>query len=193
MSQEGTKTLLLHADSLPAPISRFIAWRAKKVGGMESVAWIQKPNKKNLRHASKLNGFKGVQIDDHYFNNPPISIKELRHMLGKKELWCSFQPRQFSHAVANTCDQNDVQIYRNTCKGTGDMAWRMDITNNQKIAVAAYDDGSKEGEELIKCIEKDLKTLSTKLFVFKWKNQEVWLIQVLHRLQTVFNLRDQDN
>ena len=54
------------------------------------------------------------------------------------------------------------------------MAWRMGITGNHEIAVAAYNDGSKEGDELIKCIEKDLKSLKTKLFVFKWKNQEIW-------------------
>ena len=178
MSQEGTNTLLLHADSLPSPISRFIAWRAKEVGGMESVAWIQKPNKDNLRHAAKLVGFKGVQIDDHYFNNPPVSIKDLRKMLGKKQLWCSFQPRQFSFQIANTCDQNDVQIYRNTCRGTGDTAWRMGITSNPRVAVAAYNDGSKEGDELIDCIKEDLKSLGTNLFVFKWKNQEVWSKQV---------------
>jgi hypothetical protein len=59
MSQEGAKTLLLHADALPSPVCRFIAWRAKEVGGMESIAWIQKPNKENLRQATKLVGFKG--------------------------------------------------------------------------------------------------------------------------------------
>ena len=178
MRLEGTKTLLLHADALPSPVSRFIAWRAKEVGGMESVAWIQKPNKNNLRHAAKLFGFKGIQIDDHYFNNPPVSIKDLRKMLGKKQLWCSFQPRQFSFQIANTCDQNDVQIYRNTCRGTGDMAWRMGITGNRRVAVAAYNDGSKEGDDLIDCIKKDLKSLGTGLFVFKWKNQAVWSKQV---------------
>lgn len=178
IGKEGTKTLLLHADALPSPVSRFIAWRAREVAGMASIAWIQKPNKDNLRHASKLVGFKGVQIDDHYFNNPPVSIKELRKMLGMKQLWCSFQPRQFSFQIANTCDQNDVQIYRNTCKGTGDLAWRMGITGNPRIAVAAYNDGSKEGDALIDCIKKDLKSLGTNLFVFKWKNQEVWSKQV---------------
>ena len=178
MKEKGAETLLLHADALPSPLSRFIAWRAKEVGDMDSVAWIQKPNKDNLKHAARLVGFKGVQIDDHYFNNPPVSIKDLRKMLGKKELWCSFQPRQFSFQIANTCDQNDVQIYRNTCKGTGDMAWRMGITGNPRVAVAAYNDGSKEGDDLIKCIKKDLKSLGTDLFVFKWKNQEVWSKQV---------------
>ena len=179
MNKEGAKTLLLHADALPSLISRFIAWRAKEVGNMKSIAWIQKPNKDNLRHAARLVGFNGVQIDDHYFNNPPISLSELRVMLGEKELWCSFQPRQFSHNIADTCDQNDVQIYRNTCKGTGDLAWKMGITGKQHIAVAAYHDGSKQGTELIKCIKQDLKGLGTKLFVFKWKNQEAIIKHLL--------------
>lgn len=122
MGRQGPRTLLLHADALPSIVTRFIAWRAKEVAGMETIAWIQKPNPDNLRHAARLIGFKGVQIDDHYFNKPPITIQELRVMLGRKELWCSFQPRQFSSEFAKTCDQNDVQIYRNTCKSTVDIA-----------------------------------------------------------------------
>ena len=188
MSQQGTNTLLLHADALPSLISRFIAWRAKEVAGMDSVAWIQKPNRNNLRHAARLVGFKGVQIDDHYFNKPPITLDELRSMLGKKQLWCSFQPRQFSHDIASLCDQNDIQIYRNTCKGTGDLAWKMGATGNPKIAVAAYHDGSEAGAELIDCIEQDLQALGTKLFVFKWKNQEIWIMQALHRIQSILGL-----
>jgi len=174
MKSRGAKTLLLHADALPSLVSRFIAWRAKKAGDMDSVAWIQKPNENNLRHAARLVGFKGVQIDDHYFNNPPITLNKLRGMLGTKQLWCSFQPRQFSEKIAATCDQNDIQIYRYGCKKTGDIAWEMGVTGNSKIAVAAYEDGSKEGKELINCIEQDLKSLGTNLFVFKWKNQEAW-------------------
>ena len=100
---------------------------------MQSIAWIQKPNKNNLRRAAQLNGFKGVQIDDHYFNDPPIALDELRRMLGEKELWCSFQPKQFLHTIANSCDQNDVQIYRHTCRGTGDIAWGMGITGNPEL------------------------------------------------------------
>ena len=188
MSQQGTKTLLLHADALPSMISRFIAWRAKKVAGMDSIAWIQRPNRDNLRKAAKLVGFKGVQIDDHYFNKPPISIKELRDMLGQKELWCSFQPRQFTSATAKSCDQNDVQLYRYTCKGTEDLAWKLGITGNQRIAVAAYHDGSQEGDELIRCIKNKLRKVDSKLFVFKWKNQEFWIMQLLHKLQTTMKL-----
>ena len=59
MSKQGTKILLLHADALPSIISRFIAWRAKEVAGLDSIAWIQKPNRNNLRHAARLVGFKG--------------------------------------------------------------------------------------------------------------------------------------
>ena len=108
MKSRGAKTLLLHADSLPSIISRFISGRAKKAANMETVAWIQKPNEDNLRHAARLVGIKAVQIDDHYFNDPPVSIKQLRSMLGNKQLWCSFQPRQFSYATAQMCDQSDV-------------------------------------------------------------------------------------
>lgn len=86
MSKQGTKTLLLHADALPSIISRFIAWRAKEVAGLDAIAWIQKPNRNNLRHAARLVGFKGVQIDDHYFNKPPITLDELKSMLGKKAI-----------------------------------------------------------------------------------------------------------
>ena len=184
MKRNGASTLMLHADTLPSPIARFIAWRAKVIGNMSSVAWIQKPTKDNLKHAASLIDFKGVQIDDHYFNSPPIHIKNLRNMLGEKELWCSFQPGQFTFYLAENCNQIDVQIYRYTCKETGDMAWRMGITGNSAIAVAAYDDGSKNGSEQVRCIKKDLSNMGTKLFVFKWKNQEVWskrLWQILRR------------
>jgi len=183
MKGRGSKTLILHADSLPSIISRFVAWRAKQAANMETIAWIQKPDKNNLRHAARLVGIKGVQIDDHYFNDPPISINELRAMLGKKQLWCSFQPRQFSHAIANSCDQNDVQIYRHTCKETGNIARNLGITGNSKIAVAAYEDGSTEGIELISCIKRDLSTLGTNVFVFKWKNQEVWTQRITNALK----------
>jgi len=57
-------------------------------------------------------------------------------------------------------------------------------TGNQRIAVAAYNDDSQEGSELVKCIKKDLTSMSTRLFVIKWKNQEIWLMQLLHQLQT---------
>ena len=64
----------------------------------------------------------------------------------------------------------------------------MGAAGNPKIAVAAYPDGSDAGTELIDCIEQDLQSLNTKLFVFKWKNQEIWIVQALHRIQSIFGL-----
>lgn len=180
MKEKGSSTLLLHADSLPPFLSRYIAWRAKVVGNMDSIAWIQKPSKKNLNRAANLTNFKGVQIDDHYFNKPPVSLVRLKKMLNQKELWCSFQPRQYSQKLSTNCDQSDVQLYRYGCKETGDLAWKMGITGNSKIKVAAYDDGTPKGTKLVKCIENDLKGLGTGLFVFKWKNQEAWFKKVFH-------------
>lgn len=49
----------------------------------------------------------------------------------------------------------------------------MGATGNSKVAVAAYHDGSDAGTELIDCIEQDLQSLSTKIFVFKWKNKKI--------------------
>ena len=175
MQEEGSKNLLLHSDSLPPFVSRFIAWRAKAAANMNTVAWIQKPTRSNLLMASQLQGVTAVQIDDHYFNDPPVPLSELRSMLGQKRLWCSFQPRQFSHQIASACDHSDVQIYRQGCMATGDMAWNMGITGYSNIKVAAYHDGSNQGTELINCIKADLNSLGTGLFVFKWKNQEAWL------------------
>ena len=128
---------------------------------------------------------KGVQIDDHYFNKPPITLDELRTILGSKQLWCSFQPRQYSLEIARNCDHSDIQIYRNTCKATNDLAWKMGATGNKRIAVAAYHDGSQEGADLIECIEQNLQKMGTKLFVFKWKNQEYKFIQILHKIQSI--------
>jgi len=81
------------------------------------------------------------------------------------------------------CDQSDVQIYRYDCRKTGDIAWQLGITGNYTIAVAAYEDGSQKGVEEIGCIRNDLKNLGTDLFVFKWKNQEVWTRKILGFVQ----------
>lgn len=95
-------------------------------------------------------------------------------MLGTKELWCSFQPRQFNRQAAAICDQNDIQIYRKNCSDTIDIAWSMGIVGQSNIAIATYADGSQQGDDQIRCLEKNLPTLGSKLFVFKWKNQEAW-------------------
>ena len=182
MKARGSKLLILQSDSLPSIVSNFIAWRAKDVARLESIAWIQKPNKHNLVHASQLTGFLGVQIDDHYFSNPPISLFELQKILKQKQLWCSFQPYQFSFDLATKCDQADIQIYRKSCLETLDMAWHMGITGNRKIAVATYEDGSRMGEHLSNCISNKLNHVETRHFIFKWKNQEVWTKKVWHLL-----------
>ena len=174
MKATGANTLLLHADAMPSPVVRFIAWRARESAAMDTVAWIQKPNRLNLSRAAGFAGIKAVQIDDHFFNKPPLAIEELKTRLGKKELWCSFQPRQFNRQTAAICDQTDIQIYRKSCGETLDIAWNMGIIGQPKIAVATYADGSQKGDAQVRCLEKNLTRLGNKLFVFKWKNQETW-------------------
>ena len=145
---------------------------------MDTVAWIQKPNRLNLSRAASLENITAVQIDDHFFNNPPLPIKEFKTMLGKKELWCSFQPRQFNRETAVICDQKDIQIYRKNCSETINIAWGLGIIGQSSIAIATYADGSQQGDEHVRCLDKSLETLGNKLFVFKWKNQEVWIKRV---------------
>ena len=66
----------------------------------------------------------------------------------------------------------------------------MGITGKPRIAASAYTDGSQSGAKRITCIQKDLQTLGTKLFVFKWKNQEVWSKKLWTMLgKTLSNLR----
>lgn len=178
MKDTGANTLLLHADAMPSPVILFIAWRARETAAMDTVAWIQKPNRLNLSRAAGLAGIKAVQIDDHFFNKPPLAIEELKTRLGKKELWCSFQPRQFNQQTAAICDQNDIQIYRKSCNETIDIAWNMGIIGQPNIAVATYDDGSQQGAAQVRCLEKNFTKLGNKLFVFKWKNQETWSIHL---------------
>ena len=183
MRTTGAKTLLLHADSIPSPILEFIAWRASKTAGIDTVAWIQKPNRSNLLRAAELTGIKAVQIDDHYFNKPPMPISELRQQLDGKDLWCSFQPRQYNTAIASQCDQADVQIYRQTCSDTIATALRLGILGKPHIAIATYADGSQQGETLVRCLEQKLKRTGNPLFVFKWSNQEVKIRQLWRVLQ----------
>ena len=183
MKARGANTLLLHADVMPSPLVRFIAWRAKKTAEMNTVAWIQKPNRSNLKRAASFEDIKAVQIDDHFFNKPPLPIQEFKTMLGTKELWCSFQPRQFNRQTAEICDQNDIQIYRKNCSDTIDIAWSMGIVGQSNIAIATYADGSQQGDDQVRCLEKNLATLGSQLFVFKWKNQEAWSKHIWRALQ----------
>lgn len=179
MKRTGANTLLLHADAMPSPVVRFIAWRARETAAMDTVAWIQKPNRLNLSRAASLTGIKAVQIDDHFFNKPPLAVEELKTRLGNKELWCSFQPRQFNRKTAVICDQTDIQIYRKSCSETIDIAWHMGIIGQPKIAVATYADGSQQGDAQVRCLDKHLTMLGNKLFVFKWDNHEIWIKRIL--------------
>ena len=185
MRSIGAETLLLHADAMPSPMVQFIAWRAQETASMDTVAWIQRPNRINLKRAAAITGIKAVQVDDHFFNKPPLAINQLKTMLGRKELWCSFQQRQFNWDTAAICDQSDIQIYRKSCTETVNIAWNMGIIGDPDIAVATYNDGSQQGDELVRCLQKRLTTLGNQLFVFKWKNQEFWIKYVLNIFQTL--------
>ena len=174
MQNKGARSLMLHSDSLPPLILEWIAWRSKIVANMNSIAWIQKPNKKNLLRAGKLKGFSAIQIDDHFFNNPPIGLNKLRQITKPKKLWCSFQPRQYSLRFASLCDHIDVQIYRLGCIRTGDIAYNLGLTGKQNTAISVYHDGSVSGDDQLRCIEQDLAEMGSRMFIFKWKNQEGW-------------------
>ncbi len=186
MKRRGAHTIMVHADSLPRPILRFIAWRAKVSAGLESIAWIQRPNQTNLKRAGSLNGYKGVQIDDHFFNNPPLSMSQMRDKIGSKELWCSFQPNQYSYKNARQCDHIDVQIYRRRCRETGDYAYNLGATGRKNTAVAVYHDGSSNADIELKCMESDLRSLGSEIFVFKWNNPEAFINYILKQIKSIF-------
>ena len=59
----------------------------------------------------------------------------------------------------------------------------MGIVGQSNIAIATYADGSQQGDDQVRCLEKNLATLGSQLFVFKWKNQEVWSKHIWRALQ----------
>ena len=81
-------------------------------------------------------------------------------MLGTKELWCSFQPRQFNRQTAASCDQNDIQIYRKNCSDTIDIAWSMGIVGQSNIAIATTLMEANRDDQ-VRCLEKNLATLGS--------------------------------
>lgn len=93
MKQKGAAVVMVHADSLPDPLLRWIAWRTNRVK-LKPVAWIQRPTADNLTLVSKVSGYKALQVDDHFFAKPPLEIGKLRSLLSDRQLWCSFQPSQ---------------------------------------------------------------------------------------------------
>lgn len=119
MRRQGASTLLVHADVLPGPVLEWTAARAT-LHGLRPVAWIQWPTKARLDRAAGLRGYSAVQVDDHFFARPPLPVGELSRTLQaqKKELWCSFQPRQLSWEQRRHCDHTDVQLYRLDCATT---------------------------------------------------------------------------
>lgn len=178
MRIEGAKTLLVHADSLPPILLRWVAWRAS-LQNIKSVAWVQRPTLQRLKHASSLNGYVALQVDDHFFADPIVSFSQLRRMIGKKQLWCSFQPSQFSESLAQACDHVDVQIYRMTCPSTIDLAYGLGIVGRPKSAIAVYHDGTSQADRDLQCFRRAGRETRNSIFVFKWKNPESFLSRVL--------------
>ena len=174
MRQNGAKVVMVHADSLPNPILQFLAWRAKQAG-LDPVAWIQRPTVENLKRVSATAGYSALQIDDHFFAKPPMEIRELRDQLKRRELWCSFQPSQYSWQASRLCDHVDIQIYRNGCHATIDTAYRLGVAGQRDTAIAVYHDGSKADDRRLNCFRRSFEDIGNRVFVFKWKNPEHWM------------------
>lgn len=173
MKRDGAETLLVHADSLPPLLLRWVAWRAERKQ-LKPVAWIQRPTMARLRHGSALMGYHALQVDDHFFADPLLGLGELRQMIGQKELWCSFQPNQFSESLAQQCDHIDVQIYRRGCLETVNQAYNLGLAGRPRSALAVYHSGTSQDTKTLDCFRQEMQAAGNSLFVFKWKNPEVW-------------------
>ena len=169
MKQKGAAVVMVHADSLPGPLLRWIAWRANRVK-LKPVAWIQRPTANNLKRISKVSGYKALQIDDHFFAKPPVEITNLRSQLNDRQLWCSFQPDQYNWQTAQLCDHVDIQLYRNSCNSTIDAVYRLGVAGRRNTAIAVYHDGSDDDERGLLCFSEALQRSGNRLFVFEWKN-----------------------
>jgi hypothetical protein len=53
MHGRGARVVMVHADSLPDPILRWIAWRSR-LAGLQPVAWIQRPTRDKLGRVGSL-------------------------------------------------------------------------------------------------------------------------------------------
>jgi hypothetical protein len=171
MKQQGAEVVLVHSDSLPDPLLRWIAWRANRAK-LKPVAWIQRPTVDNLTRIGKVAGYKALQVDDHFFAKPPVQIDRLRSQLSDRQLWCSFQPRQYSSRAAYLCDHVDIQLYRYSCNSTIDAAYRLGVAGRGDTAIAVYHDGSPSDERRLSCFRKSFQEIGNRVFVFKWKNPE---------------------
>ena len=169
---KGAKTLLLHSDDLPNPLLRYIVWRAKEAAGLKTILWIQWPTKSNLFRVASVDGAHAVQIDDHYFDDPPVSLLGLKKLLADKELWCSFQPNQWNFSLARVCDHSDVQLYRQSCENTIYNASKLGILGQSKVAISTYHSGDIKDDKLVSCISENATPYGNPVFVFKWANNE---------------------
>ncbi|MFL0793667.1 MAG: hypothetical protein AB8B70_10955 [Prochlorococcus sp.] len=186
MKAKGAKTLLLHSDDLANPILSYIAWRAKEAADLKTTLWIQWPNLHNLRRVSDVKGVQAVQVDDHFFANPPISLKDLKKQLGEKELWCSYQPGQWSNYRSNICDKSDIQLYRQSCESTISNAYWLGITGRADVAISTYHTGAQSDDASVDCISRKAQQYGNDVFVFKWANTEAAvkeLIRVIPSLE----------
>ena len=174
MRHQGAVVVMVQADSLPDLLLRWIAWRARDAG-LQPVAWIQKPSPNNLHRVGALTAYNALQVDDHFFARPPVSLALLRTRLAPRQLWCSFQPGQYSWQSAQYCDHVDIQVYRQSCQTTVDRAYQLGVAGRHKTAIAVYHNGSATDDRRMWCFHRQFRAIGNQLFVFKWKNPEHWL------------------
>ena len=186
MHRAGAKYVLLHSDILPARYLRWFSWRARSSSQLKTVAWIQKPNKQNLARVAAVDGLFALQIDDHFFANPPIPLADIRSTLGNAELWCSFQPRQYNWKTASLCDQVDVQFYRLSCDDVMNNAYKLGLIGRSRHALAVYDDGSMSAKKELNCVKSRLRKTNNSTFVFKWANPEAIITHYSSTLRSLF-------
>ena len=184
MRRAGAAVVMVHADSLPDPLLRWIAWRSRRAG-LTPVAWIQRPSASNLRRVGAISGYAALQVDDHFFAAPPVPIAQLKADLAGRPLWCSFQPGQYSWYAAESCDHVDLQLYRQSCDATVDAVYRLGVAGRSDTAVAVYHDGSDADDRRLSCFREQFAAIGNRLFVFKWKNPEHWLSPMTRRLWQV--------
>ena len=181
IKREGSSYVLLHSDTLPNPYLEFVASRAK-AQGLQSIAWVQRPTVARLDKVGQLDGFKAVQVDDHFFAAPVMTLDRLRKEAGGKEVWCSFQPGQYNWSDASQCDHYDVQVYRQSCQSVADSAYIFGMVGNPRAAIATYHNGGQQGKADLNCLNQRAKDEGFRVFAFKWKNPEArfaWLASLL--------------
>ena len=189
MRRQGAGVVMVHADSLPDPLLRWIAWRARRAG-LQPVAWIQRPTPANLRRVGALRSYSALQVDDHFFAQPPVALSSLKASLAPRQLWCSFQPGQYSWRAAQHCDHVDIQVYRQGCSPTVASAYQLGVAGRADTAIAVYHDGSAADDRRLSYFRREIGAIGNRLFVFKWKNPEHWLTPITRGLwQTLSRLR----